>query len=99
MRDTVSTVSPMLRGEAVDFDGKEFSAHVPALRADAHSPREAVPIYIAGTGPRTQRAAGEIGDGLLTASISTPAFLRYARKNMEEGARRAGRDASALDLG
>src|SRR5207244_1261568 len=63
------------------------------------TPRGSVPIYIAGTGPRLQRAADELADGLLTASITTPKFLAYARANMEEGARRAGRDPSALDLG
>src|SRR4051812_45981633 len=99
MRETVRIVRPMLRGEGVDFDGKVFSAHVPPLRDDAHAPREDVPIYLAGTGPRSQRAAGEIADGLLTASIPTPAFLRYARQNMEQGARAAGRDPSQLDLG
>ncbi len=42
---------------------------------------------------------GSLGDGLLTASITTPAFVRYSRKNMEEGARQAGRDPSILVLG
>jgi 5,10-methylenetetrahydromethanopterin reductase len=36
---------------------------------------------------------------LLTASITTPAFVRYSKKNMEEGAARAGKDASSLVLG
>jgi len=36
---------------------------------------------------------------LLTASITTPAFVRYSKKNMEEGAAKVGRDASKLILG
>jgi alkanesulfonate monooxygenase SsuD/methylene tetrahydromethanopterin reductase-like flavin-dependent oxidoreductase (luciferase family) len=36
---------------------------------------------------------------LLTASITTPGFVRYSRRNMQEGARKAGRDSAALDLG
>jgi 5,10-methylenetetrahydromethanopterin reductase len=43
--------------------------------------------------------SGSLGDGLLTASITTPAFVRYSKKNMEEGARKAGRDPSKLILG
>jgi 5,10-methylenetetrahydromethanopterin reductase len=43
--------------------------------------------------------SGSISDGLLTASITTPAFVRYARQNMEEGARKAGRDPRTLILG
>ncbi|MBV9916630.1 MAG: LLM class flavin-dependent oxidoreductase, partial [Solirubrobacterales bacterium] len=46
-----------------------------------------VPIYVAGTGPRMQQYAGEEADGLLTPSITTPGFVRYARENMSEGAR------------
>jgi 5,10-methylenetetrahydromethanopterin reductase len=43
--------------------------------------------------------SGVAGDGLLTASITTPAFVRYSKKNMEEGARKAGKDVSNLVLG
>ena len=32
-------------------------------------------------------------------SITTPAFVRYSRKNMEEGARKAGKDPGSLVLG
>ena len=46
-----------------------------------------------------QRLAGSHSDGLLTASITTPDFVRYARGNMEEGAKKAGKDPSSLDLG
>jgi 5,10-methylenetetrahydromethanopterin reductase len=98
-RDSVRIVRGVLGGGALDYDGPAFSAHVPALAPDAQSPREAVPIYIAGTGPRMQEYAGEEGDGLLTASITTPAFVRYSRENMARGAERAGRDAAQLDLG
>ena len=43
--------------------------------------------------------SGSTGDGLLTASITTPAFVRYSRKNMEEGARKTGKDPARLVLG
>jgi alkanesulfonate monooxygenase SsuD/methylene tetrahydromethanopterin reductase-like flavin-dependent oxidoreductase (luciferase family) len=46
-----------------------------------------------------QRLGGSLGDGLLTASITTPAFVRYAKKNMDAGAAKAGRDASKLIMG
>ncbi len=69
------------------------------LKTDAHTPRGIPPIYVAGTGPVLQRISGVVGDGLLTASITTPAFVRYSRKNMEEGARKAGKDPSKLVLG
>jgi 5,10-methylenetetrahydromethanopterin reductase len=44
-------------------------------------------------------AAGQVADGLLTASITTPAFVRYARDVMSEAAEAAGRDPAAIDVG
>src|SRR6202041_99272 len=81
------------------YQGKVFAANVPPLKPDAHTPRGVPPIYVAGTGPVLQRISGVVGDGLLTASITTPAFVRYSRKNMEEGARKAGKEPSRLVLG
>src|SRR5262249_54444093 len=49
--------------------------------------------------PVMQKMAGSVSDGLLTASITTPEFVRYSRRNMEEGALKAGKDASKLALG
>jgi 5,10-methylenetetrahydromethanopterin reductase len=46
-----------------------------------------------------QRYAGEEADGLLTPSITTPGFVRYARENLREGAESRGRDPDQLDLG
>ena len=98
-RDAVRIVRGVLEGGEFSYEGKAFSATVPALSDDAHAPRGSVPIYIAGTGPRMQRYAGEEGDGLLTPSITTPGFIRYARENMRQGAESTGRDGDQLDLG
>ena len=98
-RDSVRIVRGVLAGEPFDYDGPAFSAHVPGLAADADAPRGQVPIYIAGTGPRMQEYAGEEADGLLTASITTPEFVRYSYANMARGAAKAGRDAQQIDLG
>src|SRR5438270_1868147 len=99
MRESIEVTRGVLKGEAFEYQGKVFAASVPALRAEAHSARGIPPIYVAGTGPVMQKMAGSISDGLLTASITTPAFVRYSKKNMDEGARKAGRDPSDLILG
>jgi 5,10-methylenetetrahydromethanopterin reductase len=99
MRESIEIIKGVLAGEAFEYQGKVFQANVPPLKPDAHSPRGVPPIYIAGTGPVLQKISGVVGDGLLTASITTPAFVRYSRKNMEDGARKAGRDTSKLVLG
>jgi 5,10-methylenetetrahydromethanopterin reductase len=99
VRESAEIVRAVLQGDEVNYTGKVFSAYVPALKDDTDTPRGAVPIYLAGTGPRMQKIAGEVGDALLTASISTPAFMDYSRANLQEGARTAGRDPEALELG
>jgi 5,10-methylenetetrahydromethanopterin reductase len=46
-----------------------------------------------------QQLGGEVGDGVLTPSITTPDFVRYTRGNIEEGAAKGGRDPDDVDLG
>jgi 5,10-methylenetetrahydromethanopterin reductase len=99
MRESIEIIKAMLSGEEVKYEGKAFQAFAPALRPDAHVPRWQPPIYIGATGPVLQRLAGAITQGLLTASITTPKFAAYSRNMMEEGAKKAGRDGSKLDLG
>src|SRR6201984_1423475 len=99
MKESIEVIRGVLKGEAFEYRGKVFAASVPPLRSEAHIPRAIPPVYIAGTGPVLQKMAGSVGDGLLTASITTPAFVRYSRKNMEEGARKAGKDPENLILG
>jgi 5,10-methylenetetrahydromethanopterin reductase len=99
MRDSVEIVRGILGGERFEYDGKVFSADIPALSDEAHVPRWNVPVYVAGTAPLMQQLGGEIGNGLLTPSITTPAFVRYTRGNIEVGAAKSGRDADDVDLG
>jgi 5,10-methylenetetrahydromethanopterin reductase len=99
IKESLQIVRGILAGEAVSFEGKEYTAVVPPLSDDAETPRWPVPLYVAGTGPRMQQLAGEVGDGLLTASITTPAFVRYSRGNIAEGAARSGRDPDEVDVG
>jgi 5,10-methylenetetrahydromethanopterin reductase len=82
MRDAVEIVRGVLGGEAFEYTGPTWNANVPALQDDAHTPRGVPPVYVAATAPKMQALAGEIGDGCLTPSITTPAFVRYTRENV-----------------
>jgi 5,10-methylenetetrahydromethanopterin reductase len=82
MRDAVEIVRGVLGGEAFSYEGSTWSADVPALQAEARSPRDVPPVYVAATAPKMQQLAGQIGDGCLTPSITTPAFVRYTRENV-----------------
>jgi len=99
MRESIEVIKGVLKGDGFRYEGKVFSADVPPLKSDAHTPRGVPPVYVAGTGPVLQKMSGSVGDGLLTASITTPAFVRYSKKNMDEGAAKAGKEPGSLVLG
>jgi 5,10-methylenetetrahydromethanopterin reductase len=80
MRDAVAIVRGVLSGDEFRYDGDTWSADVPAMNADA--PRDVPPVYVAATAPKMQALAGEIADGCLTPSITTPAFVGYTRDNV-----------------
>jgi 5,10-methylenetetrahydromethanopterin reductase len=82
MRDAVTIARGVLSGERFEYDGDTWSADVPALADSAQAPREVPPVYVAATAPKMQALAGEIADGCLTPSITTPAFVRYTRENV-----------------
>ena len=82
MREAVEIVRGVLGGGPFEYDGSTWSASVPGLQDDADTPRDVPPVYVAATAPRMQALAGEIADGCLTPSITTPAFVRYTRGNV-----------------
>jgi 5,10-methylenetetrahydromethanopterin reductase len=83
MRDAVAIVRGVLSGERFSYDGGTWSADVPE-QDGAHAPKEVPPVYVAATAPKMQALAGEIADGCLTPSITTPAFVRYTRDNVQK---------------
>jgi 5,10-methylenetetrahydromethanopterin reductase len=82
MREAVEIVRGVLAGGPFWYEGLTFGADVPALRDEAQTPRGVPPVYVAATAPKMQALAGEIADGCLTPSITTPAFVRYTCKNV-----------------
>jgi 5,10-methylenetetrahydromethanopterin reductase len=82
MRDAVAIVRGVLSGKEFRYDGETWSADVPPLQKEAETPRDVPPVYVAATAPKMQALAGEIADGCLTPSITTPAFVRYTRENV-----------------
>jgi 5,10-methylenetetrahydromethanopterin reductase len=60
--------------------------------------RARVPIYLAASGPKTLRLAGQIADGAVIRTGLTPAIVRDSIAQVHAGAREAGRDPAELDL-
>src|SRR4051812_8191448 len=82
MREAVEIVRGVLSGGPFEYEGQTFSASIPGLQDAAESPRDVPPLYVAATAPKMQALAGEIADGCLTPSITTPPFVRYTRENV-----------------
>jgi 5,10-methylenetetrahydromethanopterin reductase len=108
MRDAVAIVRGVLAGGPFEYSGTTWNASIPPLQDGVHAPRDVPPVYVAATAPKMQALAGEIADGCLTPSITTPAFVRYTRENVaadidigctvvasiDESDRDAGRDGA-----
>ena len=82
MRDAVEIVRGVLGGGPFEYSGSTWNASVPAMQDGAHAPRDVPPVYVAATAPKMQALAGQIADGCLTPSITTPAFVEYTRENV-----------------
>jgi 5,10-methylenetetrahydromethanopterin reductase len=90
MRECVTTVRALLDGREVTLDGRCFSLDGVRL---AYVPEAPVPLYTGVLGPKMMRLSGEIADGNVLSVLSMPAYVRWARARIAEGARAAGRTA------
>lgn len=57
-----------------------------------------IPIYLAASGPRTLRLAGELCDGVLVGWGVTPELVPLAMQHIREGAQAAGRRVEDIDV-
>lgn len=87
--EKVRVMRGLLRGETVEYDGKEIS--MPCST-------EPVPLVMASSGPRSLQMAGRIADGVLFQVGSEPRLVQYALDNIARGAEESGRSLSDLKL-
>ena len=50
-----------------------------------------IPVYVAGSGPKTLELAGEIGDGVILFGTVGDSLLKYTLSHIRRGAERAGK--------
>jgi 5,10-methylenetetrahydromethanopterin reductase len=91
VRDAVTITRRLLRGEAVHYAGKIFSAE--GIRLELTPRRADLPIVTAAMGDQALRLCGEIADGVIISNLAPPAFTRRAVAIIHEAAARAGRPA------
>ena len=96
LRDTIAIVRALLRDGVVSHRGATITIERFDLWFRPLRPR--IPIYVAALFPTMLEIAGELSDGVLM-TWPTPATIARAVTHVAIGARRAGRDTAAVDVG
>jgi 5,10-methylenetetrahydromethanopterin reductase len=92
LESMATSLRRLLAGERVRFD-----TGIEGRLAWLHGPR-AIPIYLAGSGPRMLEAAGRLGDGAIVYATVRPEVLAPALERVAAGARAGGRRLHDLDV-
>ena len=92
----VKVLAALLRGDAVDFDGQEVSAH---SAGRAVRPEAAVPLLVAALAPRLLRVAGEYADGVILWMANAAAIESHVVPRLHKAAAGAGRPAPRVVAG
>lgn len=90
VEESVRIMRSLWKGESVSFDGEIFDLSEAEIRITPID-KKGIPIYIAATGPRALKLAGELGSGWVTNAMPTKVFkekakvVREGAKNREKG--------------
>jgi len=82
MRDRIGVIRSLLDGDEVRFGD---------VRSRLRDPAPDLALYMAASGPKNLRLAGEISDGVILLSGVTPKILGDSAERIREGAHAAGR--------
>ena len=89
LREATDAIRRLLEGSAISQNGEYFNFDHVRL---ADPPGEPVPIYLGVHGPASLRLSGELADGTLLGWFSSPGYVSWARKRIDEGRTRACRE-------
>jgi coenzyme F420-dependent glucose-6-phosphate dehydrogenase len=96
LKEAIEIIKLLWTTDRVDYQGQFWSLDKATIYDKPVTP---VPLYVAGSGPAATRMAGRVGDGYITTSGKAPEL--YTEKllpALREGAEKAGRQVSDLDL-
>jgi alkanesulfonate monooxygenase SsuD/methylene tetrahydromethanopterin reductase-like flavin-dependent oxidoreductase (luciferase family) len=88
MREYVPALRSLLAGEEVTVDGRYV--HLDAVRLD-WPPLDRVPVLAAGEGPKTITTTGEVADGTVLTTGTSPGMVRAAVERIDAARSEAGR--------
>jgi 5,10-methylenetetrahydromethanopterin reductase len=94
-RECMTILRSLFNGEVVDFKGNVFQMSDLALNFPLQFK---IPIYLAATGPKMLRLAGELADGVILNVGTDPKVLRFALEQIELGCKDNGRKLAGIDI-
>jgi F420-dependent oxidoreductase-like protein len=89
-------LTALLRGEQVDVDGADWTAH---SKGRVVTPPHPVPVLLAALGPRLLRVAGEVADGTIAWLAPPRALEAHIAPRIRAAAATAGRPAPRIVAG
>ena len=95
LREATKLMRALWHGEKITIDGEVVKFKDGALD---WKPTEIPKLYIASRGPQILKLAGQVADGILIGSFSTPPGIAYAREHIEPGLKAAKRDWKDINL-
>ncbi|MEU8117170.1 LLM class F420-dependent oxidoreductase [Spirillospora sp. NPDC049024] len=95
VREYLSALRPLLRGEEVDHHGETLTA-VGTLDAPGATPP---PVIVSALGPAMLRAAGELADGTVTTWVGADTIADHIVPSITKAAEAAGRPAPRVLAG
>ena len=95
LREYLSVLRPLLRGEEVDFRGRFWTAAGSVSVPGAKPP----PVFLAALGPRMLQLAGELADGTVTTWAGPRSVEGYFLPALARAAEAAGRPTPAVIAG
>ena len=90
MRQAITTLRQLLAGERISYG--ETQSYLRNVT------KPATPVYMTAAGPRMVELAGEVADGVMLLVGLDPKAIAAARRRLEAGARRSGRDLKEFPI-
>ena len=88
LKETVTAVRQLLSGEMVTIHSDQVNLEKVQMQM---TPAAIPPLYVGAMREKTLQLAGRVGDGTILASMSSPAYIRWALEQIRIGVAEAGR--------
>jgi 5,10-methylenetetrahydromethanopterin reductase len=93
MREYLSVLGPLLRGETVNYNGREYRVNGVTLTVPG---AKRVPLLVAALGPKMLALTGELADGTITWMVGPKTMEQHVVKTIAAAAADAGRPAPTI---